>query len=135
VIREAFGADMPRLMDMGRKFHAASGIGAELDEGALRGFLSGLLQNDSACILVGEHGTIGGVLVPAYFNPSWVMAVEAFWWAERDGLALLREFEAWAAKNGASEVRMTSLASLPRADAVLRRKGYSPIEISYQKVI
>lgn len=135
MIREATGADIPRIVEMGARFHAAGGIKAGYDQDAVSRLLAELIEADAGCLLVSDSGMIGGALVPAYCDPSWMMAVEMFWWADRDGLQLLHRFEEWAAENGAQEVRMTSLASLPRADAILRRKGYAPTEISYQKVI
>lgn len=96
--------------------------------------LAGMIDNPNAVVLMTDYGLIGGVLAPAYTNKNWIMAVELFWWAERGGIALLRAFEDWAAPL-AQEVRMTSLSSLERADALLRRKGFAPTEISYSKVI
>lgn len=133
MIRSATVEDMPRLLAWGKAFHKASGQPFRFDPVAVEGFLTGLMGNGA--VIVSDTGMIGGVLSPAYCDPEWIMAVELFWWAERDGLALLRAFEDWAAERGASEVRMTSLAALPRADGILRRKGYAPAEISYQKVI
>ena len=133
MIRAAVEADMHRLIEVGRKFHDAAGFKFDLDEDALGSFLSGLISSDQGAVLISDHGVIGGVLAPSYSNPSWVMAVELFWWAERDGLALLKAFEDWARSAGASEVRMSSLASLPRADVLLRHKGYAATEISYSK--
>jgi GNAT superfamily N-acetyltransferase len=132
-MRPATPADLPRLVEMGRRFHEASGLPMQYDETAITGFLAGLVASES--IIMHDHGCIGGIICPAYCDPSWLMAVELFWWAERDGMPLLRAFEEWAADRGAREIRMTSLASLPRADAVLRRKGYTATEISYSRVI
>lgn len=132
-MRPATVDDLPRLLEMGRKFHAQSGMAFGFDDSAVSELLTALIAN--GCVLMTERGVIGGMLNPAYCDPAWVMAVELFWWAEGDGLLLLKGFEEWAESVGASEVRMTSLASLPRADAILRRKGYAPAEISYQKVI
>lgn len=135
MIRPATVADMPRLLELGHRFHAQSGVPFKFDDEAVTRLVEGLLESDAATVLISEHGLIGGMLSPAYCDPQWLMAVELFWWADRDGLALLRAFEAWAAGVGAQEVRMTSLAALPRADGILKRKGYAPMEISYQKVI
>lgn len=134
MIRNAGDADIPALVEMGRRFHAASGQPMGFDARAVEGLLAGMIVSDRACVLMTDHGGIGGVLNPAYCDPAWMMAVELFWWAERDGLRLLRGFEDWARDMGAAEVRMTSLAALPRADVILRRKGYAPAEISYTKV-
>ena len=134
-MRPATSADIPRLVDMGRKFHAASGVACPFDEGPVSAVLINLISSPTGCLIVSEGGAIGGMLAPAYCARSWSMAIEMFWWAERDGLRLLRAFEDWAREQGADEVRMTTLSALPRADALLRHKGYAPVEISYTKVI
>lgn len=135
MIREATEADIPRLLGFARRFHEAAQQPFGFDEAATDAFIAGLIEQPHSVVLIGDAGMIGGALVPAYCQPAWVMAVELAWWAERDGLRLLRAFEEWATDNAASEVRMTSLAALPRADAILRRKGYGAAEISYRKVI
>lgn len=133
--REAALDDMPALLVWARAFHAASGVPAGFDEGAVAGFLAGMMASPNAVVLTNGHGGIGGALVPAYTDPSHVMAVELFWWAERGGMGLLAAFEGWAKDMGAAEVRMTTLSNLPRADALLRRKGFRPMEISYTRAI
>lgn len=135
MIRQATEADIPRLIEMGARFHEGASLPMRFDAGAVGAFLAGLIANESATVLVSDAGMIGGVLAPSYCNPEWLMAVELFWWADRDGLRLLRAFEGWARDAGAAEVRMTSLASIPRSDVLLRRKGYGAVEISYSKVI
>lgn len=132
MIRRAVAADIPQLLDWGARFHAQGVAGPRYDREAVAAMLSHLIGGAGA-VLMHDDGMIGGVLAPAYCDPAWLMAVELFWWADRDGMALLRAFEDWARENGAAEVRMTSLATLPRADVLLRRKGYAPIEISYTR--
>lgn len=127
--------DLPRIVKYGQAFHDASGQPFPYDPVASGAFALGLVKSPDGVVIMGDHGMIGGAIVSAYCAPEWRMAVELFWWAEKGGLGLLRAFEEWAAENGASEVRMTSLASLPRADALLRRKGYGAAEISYRKVL
>jgi len=134
-VKRATVADIPHLMPFARAFHAQAAIGPDFDPATVQGFLAGMIGGENSAVMMTDHGAIGGVLVPAYCDPTWKIAVELFWWAEKGGLALLAAFEKWAADMGANEVRMTSLASLPRADRVLRLKGYQPAEISYQKVI
>lgn len=133
MVRPATPDDLFRLVSMGRQFHDASGMPFNYDPEATAGFLSMLMSR--GVVLVSDTGMIGGMLLPAYTNPAWQMAVELFWWAEGGGMALLRAFEEWAANEGAQEVRMTSLASLERAGGILKAKGYAPAEISYRKVI
>lgn len=133
--REATIADIPALIPWGREFHEASNQAFPFDPEGLDRTLRGMIEAEAATVIMHDHGVIGGILSPVYCAPAWVMAVELFWWAEKDGMQLLRAFEAWAEARGANEVRMTTLTNLPTADAILRRKGYAASEISYSKVI
>lgn len=133
MIRTATIDDIPAVVGMGAKFHAQADLPFAYDPDAFADFAGGLIGG--GVILLSDVGMIGGVVAPAFCGPSYRMAVELFWWAERDGLALLRAFEGWAADQGANEVRLSTLAALPRADALVKRKGYAPNEISYRKVI
>jgi len=134
VIRAATPDDIPRLVAWGREFHAAAALPCAYDEGATAGFLAQLIDAGQP-VLMHERGFIGGVLTPVYCDPAWLVAIEMFWWAERDGRQLLAAFEAEAKARGAREIRMTSLSALPRADGLLRRLGYAATEISYSRVI
>lgn len=134
-VRAATPDDMPSLLDMGRKFHSASQMPFRYDEGAVSALLERLVASDAGAVLMSDHGVIGGAIVPAYCDPNWMMAVELFWWADKGGIPLLRGFEDWAISMNVNEIRMTSLASLPRADRLLRAKGYAPCEISYQRIV
>ncbi len=133
MIRTASVADIPAIIGMGAKFHAQADLPFPYDADAFGEFARGLIGG--GVILLSDTGMIGGVIAPAYCGTSYRMAVEMFWWAERDGLALLRAFEGWAAAEGANEIRLSTLAALPRADALVKRKGYAPAEISHRKVI
>jgi hypothetical protein len=135
VTREATIADIPQLLEWGREFHKMGGLRCAYRPEAVEAMLAGLIEGETGVVLMHDHGMIGGVLVPAYCDPDWWHAVEMFWWSSRDGRTLLRAFEVWAEGVGAQEVRMTSLAELPSADVILKRRGYAPNEISYSKVI
>jgi GNAT superfamily N-acetyltransferase len=134
-VRPATAEDIPALLTMTEAFHAASQLPCAFNRDAMAGVLARMIDADEATVLMTDRGLIGGMLNPAYCDPSWVYAVEMFWWSQGDGMALLRAFEEWALHAGANEVRMTSLAALPRADGILRRVGYAPAEISYSKVV
>lgn len=135
MVRAAAIEDIPALLVMGRVFHAEGKLTCAFNPDAMADVLGKMIEADAAAVLMTERGVIGGMLNPAYCDPDWVYAVELFWWAQGDGLALLRAFERWAQQAGAKEVRMTSLAALPRADRLLRCVGYDPAEVSYSKVI
>ncbi|MEX0319020.1 MAG: hypothetical protein AB3N21_13765 [Ruegeria sp.] len=134
-IRPATIEDMPRLMEYARRFHEQSCQPFPFDEDATARMGEIMIEAPQSTIIIGEAGMIGGALCPAYCAPDWVQAVELFWWAEKGGIALLKAFEDWAQEVGASEVRMTTLAALERADRLLRGLSYEPAEISYRKVL
>lgn len=120
---------------MGAEFHADALLPCAFDLDAMATFLQQMIESESAAVLMTDRGVIGGAINPAYCDPSWTYAVELFWWAKGDGLKLLRAFEGWAQHAGAKELRMSSLATLTRADRLLRCVGYAPAETSYSKVI
>jgi hypothetical protein len=129
-------SDIPRLVDMGRRFFAATGHPAEYDPEAVAAMLGRMLDDDNAAVFVTPGGMIGGVLMPLYCSPGWIVAAELFWWAEdRSGLKLLRRFEQWGAERGAREIRMTTLQGLPAAETILARRGYVPAEASHSRMI
>jgi GNAT superfamily N-acetyltransferase len=134
-VRPATAADIPALVDMGQAFHTASQLPCAYGRDIMAGVFARMIEADSAAVLMTDRGMFCGMLNPAYCDPSWVYAVEVMWWSRGDGMALLRAFEEWAQQAGAKEIRMTSLAALPRADRILRHVGYSPAEISYSKVV
>lgn len=135
-MRESTESDIPDLVAMGRKFHAASNELAPFDGDAVANFLAGLIAHDDGIVFRTGKGMIGGILAPAYCDPSWVMAVEMFWWSEdRRGLDLLRGFEKWAKEKGANEVRTATMTNLERASMILEKSGFAPLETSYGKAI
>ena len=135
MVRPATLDDIPALLAMGTEFHADARLPCAFNLDAMAAFLQQMIESESAAVLMTDRGVIGGAVHPAYCDPSWIYGVELFWWAKGDGLKLFRAFERWAQQAGAKELRMSSLATLPRADRLLRCVGYAPAETSYSKVI
>lgn len=132
-IRSATLHDLPLILEFSEKFHKQANQPFPFNREASEQFASALIANDNAEVFISDHGMIGGILTPSPFSSRWVMAVELAWWAEKGGIKLLKTFEDWARKKGANEVRMTSLATLDRADTLLKRLSYTPVEVSYRK--
>lgn len=129
MIRFADEADIPRFIEMGRRFHAASPYaGMPFDDAAVADLLRRMMAAEHAAVLCHDHGVIGGALAPLFFSPASVMASELFWWADRDGMSLLVHFEAWAEAMGARGVTMSTLAGSDRLVRILERRGYRPAE-------
>lgn len=136
MIRKAVHDDLDRIVSMGRSFHAYSPwSNVPLDSQSLREFLAKII--DSGVILLGENGMIGGIMNPLYFNPSYVVAAELFWWAESGGRELMKAFEEWGAENGAYGYQFSALhdEKSERMDALFNRAGYRKVEAGYFKEV
>lgn len=132
MIRPATPADLPDLMPMARAFFDASQQPGDFDEEWVAHFMAAMMQ--TGVILRSDHGFIAGQIAPHHVAKGRSMAIELAWWAtDGKGRGLLRAFEEWARENGASEVRMTSLAAIPRSGRLLQAMGYAPVEISHTK--
>lgn len=138
MIRRAGEADIPRIVAMGRKHHEAANNPGAFDDAAATDFVRERMIEGAGVVLMSERGQIGGVLAPLYCAPSHVQAVELFWYAEDGaGAALLSSFEEWAREVGAQTVVLSTVLR-HRGQAVgkaLMRKGYTPQEVSFSKVI
>lgn len=138
VVREATIEDLPFLMDIGQKFFEANEWPVELNFNPefLEKTLIHLISDDNGVILRNDTGCIGGLLFPYYFTGD-LTTQELFWWADKDGLELLEAFERWSKNYGAKTVSMITLAGLnpERVGKIYQRRGYTPVEHSYIKVI
>lgn len=123
--------DVPALLERLARFHGLSGEAGSFDAGVTADFLRRVMAG--GVVFMTDRGCIGATLVPEWFNGARLLACELFWQADGGGLDLLRAFERWAADQGANEIRMASLAKLPRAGRLLLARGYSPAETSYRK--
>ena len=124
----------PDLIDMGRRFFAATGHPATFDAEAFSALLGRMEADPGSVLLTSRKGMLGGSLAPCWCAPTWITAVEFFWWSEDGhGLRLLRRFERWAREMGANEIRMTTLAKLPDAERAMR--GYERTETAWTRII
>lgn len=86
-------------------------------------------------------GGIGGVCGPAFFNDSYIVGSERFWWldpayrASRAGLLLLRGIEDAARARGCHYWSMLALehSDPERAEFIYVRMGYERAERMYTK--
>ena len=138
MIRRAGEKDILLLMDWMRDFHAMSPYAESVpfDWVDTEETLLNMVKNENAVILFHQTGLIGGIVTPFFFNKSRTMAVETFWYAERDGKRLLKAFEEWADGMGADAVVMSSLGNDRQStvDAIYRKLGYLPAEHQYMRI-
>ena len=117
------------MVGLGAKFHAASDDGGEFCAKTFTEFLRLLLAE--GCIFVSERGMIGGLAWPSPWAKDYLIAMEAFWWAEDgQGRALADAYEAWAKSVGAGSTRMGYIeATQPdRVEKILIKRGYRTLE-------
>lgn len=138
MIRPAEVSDIPRLLEMGRKFAEKAKLDDHVgyDPHSMVQTFEAMIDGDQFALFIGESGSIGGMIAPHPFNYEQKFVDELFWWSEgREGLRLLKAFEDWAASQGAM-VRMTALEAVEpdRVGKLFERRGYAPLERSFIKV-
>lgn len=134
-VRRATVADIADVVRIGRAFLEA-GIyrHVPLDEAAFAAFVRNVIEGPGAIFLT-DDGFCGGLLSPAYFNPSHVIAAELFWWAPTEGRALQAAFEEWAVAAGAAAITFTGMHddNIKAVTRLYRMTGYRPVEIAFMK--
>jgi len=141
MIRVATVDDMPALIEMGRRFHAASPwADMPINEAHLTAHLTGFIEGDNSVVFVLEDltGGVGLFVSPVYFSDHTV-AQEVFWYCEspRNGRGLLEVAELWAANMGASRMSMICLEgkNTEIVGKLYERRGYRPTEHTYMKAL
>ena len=131
MIRAAVGADIPRLIDMIERLVEAVNGPQRVDRLKTGQTLAGLIQDPKGVVLVSDAGFIAGCITQTVINPHPV-AVELGWFCEdHSGADLLRAFEAWAAEQDATLVKMTCAGGV--VQTMLERAGYRVAEIQMVK--
>lgn len=137
MIREACLDDIPALVAMGERMHAMSSWrDLPYNAESTAAMMQQLIEAETGVLLMHEHGMLGGLIGPVYFSPV-KASQEMFWFADRNGMELLKGFEDWSIKQGADIVLMISLALDERTDRLMQKKyerrGFSLKERQYVK--
>jgi len=143
MIREASEGDIPKIVELGRRFLLEGPYRDHLkdDPEALRNAALSFLQNPQAKILLFREGTqTVGMLIfllfPHYFTGE-ATAGEIVWYVIPEarggmaGLRLLNAAERLASSLGAK--RMQMVAPTDRIAELYKRRGYGFIESTYQR--
>lgn len=98
-------------------------------------YMAALIQGEHSAILMDQHGMIGVRVSRHPMSGEWV-AAESFWYVtigHRNGLGrdLMHAAEKWSKDNGARRMQMS--APDDRVGRVLARRGFRPLETTYQK--
>lgn len=142
-IREAVGSDVPRIVELGRRFLAEGPYKDQLKDNPDQAvkFAETFFGNPQARILVSESdGTVTGLLaflVSPHYLSGEMTATEFCWYVEPEhrsgGIAmkLMWEAERLAGEMGATKMGFT--APDEKASAIYVRFGYHAVEVCYQK--
>ncbi len=137
MIRPATRRDIPAMIGMARRFHAASPA-ARLTfapESAAAAAM-GAIDNPSCLALVLDlSGPVGALLASLSVYPLGedVLAKESVFWIEpsargRWAMPMIRAYEAWATSNGARAIGLSCFAD-GRTSKLFARVGFEPTEI------
>lgn len=147
MIRKATHDDVPRIVEMSRRFYATTSYAAmvPMADGDVEDIAAMLI--DTGVMLVAEVdgqvvGMVGLAVMPFTFNRSARIAAEVVWWVEPEaqgagvGQALLAAVEPACVAAGVHCIQMMILAtSPPQAAALYERDGYRHSETSFTKEI
>lgn len=141
MIRSATVSDIPEIVALGERFHAAAGWDEiEFNREDCAASLEAMMGADCfICLVAGDPivGMISGVVSPVYFNRSHLSGEELFWWSEVPsiGVRLLDALEKAGRERGCRTWQMKSLARLngERMVGLYERRGYRACEQSFIK--
>jgi ribosomal protein S18 acetylase RimI-like enzyme len=143
LIRRATVADLPGLVELGRKFHEASGY-ADIAEFDALSFATTLQNAPDAVFLVVEKaghlvGMAGALVYPFYFNLKHRTAQEVFWWVNPEhrgiGSQLFDALVAEVKAMGAQSLSMIALENATWVGGFYEKRGFRPSERSFIKGI
>lgn len=141
MIRLATEQDIPRLVEMGRRFRGETSYAKYLSDNPEKmAQTAKMLLKQGGIVLVEENENIVGMLgyiLHDHFLSGEKYAGEVFWWVEPEyrgvGLALLREAENRARQAGATQMQM--IAPTKQVAAVYRYFGYGYVESTFQRAL
>lgn len=143
IIRDAQPDDIPRIVEMGRRFLLEGPYKDQLADnpGEAAKFATNVMAHKDGHILVADKdgkpiGVIAFIVMPHWFSGE-TTATEMIWYVEPEhrpggiGMRLLWEAEKQALDLGAASMGMT--APTEAVGDVYKRFGYRKVEVAYQK--
>jgi GNAT superfamily N-acetyltransferase len=146
LIRLPERSEIPALVEMGRRFHAASGYSdiATFDANSVSSMLASMIDGENFVFLVVEKkgellGGAGALIFPCYLNLAHRTAQELFWYVDPEHRGVgIRLFDALCSevkRKGAESLMMITLESLKPelVGAFYERRGFRNISRSFIK--
>lgn len=141
VIRLATADEIPRLLEMGERFHSTSEYSKHVgwDEQKTLELATNLVAQKNLLVIDSNGSLLGmlGMVFFPHFLSGEVIAIEVFWWLEPEhrgeGKKLLKAAEDLARERGAKRIQM--IAPNDRVAVLYRRMKYQFVESAYQKTL
>lgn len=144
IIQQATLEDLDFIVEEGIKFleYHPSRINQGHDINYLYSLAENLVENQVMLVAKDNGvnmGMISGVVVPAIFNPNYIVLQEVFWWVKEEfrqtmaGLKLLKAFEDKGKELKVSTISMVTTAYTPVLAKYYKKRGYMPVESTYIK--
>jgi len=128
-IRRAVWEDIPRVIDLVERLVLATGMGQAVDRDWTGSTLASLITSPAGAVWVTDQGFLAASVTRTVISPD-LIAQEHGWYCEdRQGLRLLRAYEAWAADMGATCIQVSTGIGGPD----LARLGYRATELAWVK--
>lgn len=144
VIRSARHDDLTELVGLGIGFvRKMPGPQRNGNWQSCKAYLSRFLVSQHGVLFVAERGSqltgfICGIALPCPFTGN-TTAIKNSWIVDPsrpgDGLALLECFEEWAREQGAERIIASHMHADDGVGRLLKRRGYVPTEINYERLI
>lgn len=141
-LRPAREADVAAIVAMGRRFLTESSYAPHVPVNPVQQAITARWLMAHGALLVAERGAglvgmVGLALVPSPLSGE-LVASEAMWWVDpahrgRVGVSLWRAAEAWAVEVGAAVIQMITPAGEEAVARMYERRGYVPLETTWQK--
>lgn len=134
-VREATVADLPHLLDLGRRMHAESRYrDYPYSEPKLRGLWSHLIADEDGIVLLSPHGMLFGAVEEYWFSTvryaaEFVLYVEPEHRKGFEAVRLIHAYEAAARALGAADVHLqnTTGVDVAMTERFFERMGYDRI--------
>lgn len=143
MIRHATAGDIPQIVVLGRRFHAASPYSnLAYDAGKVAETVTHLMETGVVvvCDQDGIKGVAAAMKGAIWFTSGQTSAQELFWYAEdcgRESHGLREALEAWAKSEGCAGFSMVCLENpkAPTLARLYRMGGYRSTEHHFLKVL
>ena len=132
-VRKCTVLDVSWLVNLAQEFNDKH-FGIPINREKTRDYLWDMVEK-GVCFRT-DNAAIVGMLVSDPFR-DWSVLVEIGWFSNHpgEGIALLDRFIMAGETHLVDEVRMTTLHSNPGVAAVLKRKGFDPVETSHRLIM